>query len=67
MFKEPFNQARQNFPETYLHNGCIDIVKTNIIIKKTLLSGDNILPYIMNENEIDDIDNLSDFTNSENK
>lgn len=67
MFKEPFNQARQNFPETYLHNGCIDIVKSNIIIKKTLLSGENILPYIMNENEIDDIDNLSDFTISENK
>ena len=67
MFKEPFNQARQNFPETYLHNGCIDIVKSNIIIKKNLLSGENILPYIMNENETDDIDNLSDFTISENK
>jgi len=67
MFKEPFNQARQNFPETYLHNGCIDIVKSDIIIKKKLLSGKNILPYIMNENETDDIDNLSDFTISENK
>jgi len=66
MFKEPFNQARQNFPETYLHNGCVDIVKSNII-KKNLLSGDNILPYIMDENEIDDIDNLSDFNISENK
>jgi CMP-N,N'-diacetyllegionaminic acid synthase len=67
MFNEPFNQARQNFPETYLHNGCIDIVKSNIIIKNNLLSGDNILPYIMNDNEIDDIDDLSDFTISENK
>ena len=66
-FIEPFNQARQNFPETYLHNGCIDIVKSNIIINNNLLSGEKILPYIMNENELDDIDNLSDFTISENK
>jgi N-acylneuraminate cytidylyltransferase len=66
-FKEPFNQARQNFPETYLHNGCIDIIKSNNIINNNLLSGKNILPYIMNENEIDDIDDIYDFTISENK
>jgi len=67
IFIEPFNQARQNFPETYLHNGCIDIVKSNIIINNNLLSGENILPYIMDDNEIDDIDDISDFTISENK
>jgi N-acylneuraminate cytidylyltransferase len=67
MFTEPFNQARQNFPETYLHNGCIDIIKTNIIINNNLLSGRNILPFIMNNNENDDIDDLSDFIISENK
>lgn len=65
-FKEPYNQARQNFPTTYLHNGCIDIVKTDIIIKRCLLSGDNILPFIMDENEINDIDDLNDFNKSEN-
>jgi CMP-N-acetylneuraminic acid synthetase len=63
-FKEPFNQARQYFPDTYLHNGCIDIIKTKIIIND-LLSGHYILPYIMNE--IDDIDDLEDFCKSENK
>jgi N-acylneuraminate cytidylyltransferase len=66
-FLEPYNQARQNFPETYLHNGCIDIIKTNIIINDNLLSGKKILPLIMDENEIDDIDDLSDFIISENK
>jgi CMP-N-acetylneuraminic acid synthetase len=66
LFKEPFNQARQNFPDTYLHNGCIDIVKSNII-NNNLLSGDNILPYIMDDNEIDDIDDINDFNNSEKK
>lgn len=62
---EPYNQARQNFPDTYLHNGCIDIVKTDIILKYNILSGKNILPYIMDENEINDIDNISDFNDSE--
>lgn len=64
---EPYNQARQNFPTTYLHNGCIDIVKTEIILKYNLLSGINIYPFIMEDNENNDIDNLSDFISSENK
>ena len=64
---EPFNQSRQHFPETYLHNGYIDIVKTEIIINYDLLSGTKIFPYIMSENEIDDIDDLTDFNKSENK
>lgn len=64
---EPYNQARQYFPDTYLHNGCIDIIKTNVIIEKNLLSGDKIYPYIMNENEIDDIDDINDFDNSQKK
>ena len=65
-FKEPYNQARQNFPDTYLHNGCIDIIKTNIILKDRLMSGEKILPYIMNDNEINDIDDEKDFYKSEN-
>ncbi len=59
--KEPYNQARQNFPESYLHNGCIDIIKTSIIRDKDMLSGNNIYPYIMDEKEIDDIDDINDF------
>jgi N-acylneuraminate cytidylyltransferase len=66
-FDEPYNQARQNFPNTYLHNGCIDIVKTDVIINKNLLSGDKIYPFIMKDSEIDDIDNIKDFIKSENK
>jgi N-acylneuraminate cytidylyltransferase len=66
-FNEPYNQARQNFPTAYLHNGCIDIIKTNIIIQKNKLSGDPILPFIMDEHETDDIDEEKDFNNAENK
>ena len=64
---EPFNQARQIFPDTYLHNGCIDIIKTESLKNNNLLSGNNIFPFIMDENEINDIDNLNDFIKSENK
>jgi N-acylneuraminate cytidylyltransferase len=64
---EPYNHPRQNFPETYLHNGCIDIIKTSIILNDHLLSGNKILPYIMNEDEINDIDDILDFHHSENK
>ena len=63
---EPFNQARQIFPKTFLHNGCIDIIKSSVIIDKNLLSGEKIYPYLMNENEDNDIDNIKDFIISEN-
>jgi len=66
-FKEPFNQARQYFNDTYLHNGCIDIIKTSVILHNDLLSGERIMPYVMNEDETDDIDTINDFLKAENK
>ena len=64
---EPYNQARQYFPETYLHNGCIDIVKTSCILEKKLLSGCKIYPFIMDSSESNDIDTIQDFIVSESK
>ena len=61
---EPYNKCRQDLPTTYLHNGCIDIFKAEIIQKDTI-SGDRILPYVMSENEIHDIDTLEDWKNAE--
>lgn len=63
---EPFNQCRQLFEQTYLHNGCIDIIK-NKVIEDGKMSGDKIYGYIMNEEEDDDIDTEKDFKKSENK
>lgn len=56
---EPFNQARQLLPQCYLHNGYIDIIKTSILVNNTI-SGNNILPYIMNPYDNVDIDHLKD-------
>ena len=52
---EPYNHCRQNLPNTYLHNGYIDILNTNIV-KDKKISGENIYPYLMTEEEYHDID-----------
>lgn len=64
--KEPYNQARQLFSQTYLHNGCIDIIKASII-KEGTMSGERIYPYIMEEDENNDIDTENDLINLEKK
>ena len=64
---EPYNQARQLFAQSYLHNGCIDIIKTSTIINDNLLSGKNIYPYIMDKDEDCDIDTEADLIHSQNK
>lgn len=62
---EPYNQARQILPKTYLHNGCIDIIKTSTIICLKSMTGEFIYPYVMNEDEIYDIDSNEDFIKAE--
>jgi CMP-N,N'-diacetyllegionaminic acid synthase len=61
---EPYNQARQLLPQTYLHNGYIDIIKSSTIYKLEIVSGNKILPYIMNCNDDDDIDTIDDWNKS---
>lgn len=62
--KEPYNQCRQILPSSYLHNGYIDIMKTCILENNTI-SGNSIYPYIMNENDTIDIDNINDWKKAE--
>lgn len=57
---ESFNCGRQNFPKTYIHNGYIDILKTSIL-NNNLISGNNILPYVMSKNDNIDLDNIDDW------
>ena len=58
LIKEPYNQCRQILPQTYIHNGCIDILKVDTILKGSM-TGDNIYPFIMDE-ENHDIDTIED-------
>jgi N-acylneuraminate cytidylyltransferase len=57
---EPYNQPRQAFPEVYIHNGCIDILKTETLIHKRSMTGRKIYPYVMEDENID-IDTEEDF------
>jgi CMP-N,N'-diacetyllegionaminic acid synthase len=62
--EEPYNKCRQVLPDTYLHNGYIDIIKTYTVINKESVTGDKIYPYIMNSEEINDIDTVEDWKKS---
>lgn len=62
---EPYNMPRQLLPQCYLHNGCVDIVKTSTILNGSI-SGNKIMPYIMAKNETYDIDTENDFNKMKN-
>lgn len=61
---ESFNMGRQYLPKTYLHNGYIDILKPSLL-KYKKISGERILPYVMNKNDTFDIDTLEDWYKAE--
>lgn len=64
---EPYNRCRQELPQTYLHNGYIDIFNSSIIMDKKSITGDKIYPYVMNKDEYHDIDTLDDWQKAEKK
>lgn len=65
--KEPYNCPRQILPKTYWHNGYLDIIKVNTIINQGTITGKNILPYIMDRKEVDDIDTEEQWIRAEDK
>lgn len=65
--KEPYNNCRQNLPDIYLHNGYIDIIRVSSYLKTKSITGDKIYPYIMNKDEVYDIDSIEDWEKAEQK
>lgn len=61
--KECYNMPRQQLPKAYYQNACIDIIRTNVILEKKSMSGENIAGYIMDENF--DIDTEEEFLRAE--
>ncbi len=55
--KEQYNQPRQKLPMVYWQIGTLDITKPATIIEKHSMSGERILPYIVNQELAVDIDN----------
>ncbi|MCM1178985.1 MAG: acylneuraminate cytidylyltransferase family protein [Clostridium sp.] len=56
---ECYNMPRQQLPEVYYQNACIDIFRPDVVLYKQSMSGDVILGYAMEENY--DIDTEEDF------
>lgn len=61
--KEPYNQVRQILPPCYLHNGYLGIIKKETIYKHTM-TGNKIMPIVMDEKESLDIDTEEDWKQS---
>ena len=61
---EPFNLPRQILPEVYWQFGYVDMVRTEVITKKKKMSGNKILPFIIEEEWVD-IDSVDDIKKAE--
>jgi YrbI family 3-deoxy-D-manno-octulosonate 8-phosphate phosphatase len=62
---EPFNAPRQSLPRTYWQTGHIDAIRAAIIEEKNTLSGEVILPLLLDPRYTVDIDTLDDWQRAE--
>jgi len=63
--KEPYNAPRQDLPQTYWQTGHIDAIRPRSIIKKGSMSGEVILPILVDPVYTVDIDTLLDWQRAE--
>ena len=63
--KEPYNTPRQLLPKVYWQNGHIEVIRYKTIMEKHSMTGDRILPYIMDQKYMIDIDSYLSFTIAE--
>lgn len=59
------NNARQQFPTTYIANGYVDVLSSSFIRENELIHGDNVIPYVTPQ--ADEIDSEDDFLNIKQK
>jgi N-acylneuraminate cytidylyltransferase len=62
---EPYNAPRQLLPRVYWQTGHIDVIRTKTILEKGSLTGENVLPLIIDSRFAVDIDSPSDWEASE--
>ncbi len=60
---ECYNMPRQQLPNVYYQNACIDVMRGSTVIRKHSMTGDRILGYFMEENL--DIDTEIEFLKAE--
>lgn len=57
---EPYNEPRQNLPQTYWQIGTLDVIRSKTILEQNSVSGKNILGFEVPNNWALDIDNVHD-------
>lgn len=62
---EPYNQPRQVLPEVYWQTGYVDAAWTDTIFTKNSMTGDAILPLVIDPSEWVDIDSPDDWRRAE--
>lgn len=65
VISEPYNQPRQNLPEIYWQTGMLDVIRTRVIREQKSMSGNTILPYLIEQKFALDIDDLDNFNRAE--
>jgi CMP-N,N'-diacetyllegionaminic acid synthase len=58
--KEPYLLRRQELPDVYWYNAVTDVTRRQTILGKTSMTGDRILPYVIDSRYVVDIDEPDD-------
>lgn len=64
-FHEPYNMPRQELPATYWQTGHLDVFRREIISEKQSMTGNVVLPLILDPGYMVDIDNPLDWERAE--
>jgi N-acylneuraminate cytidylyltransferase len=62
---EPYNLPRQALPEVFWQTGYVDAARTETILDKDSMTGENILPLVIGPEEWIDIDSPDDWRRAE--
>ncbi len=62
---EPYNQPRQMLPEVYWQTGYVDVAWSDTILVKDSMTGERILPLIIDPSQWIDIDSADDWRRAE--
>lgn len=64
-YPEPYNMPRQLLPEVFWQTGYVDVVWADTILHKGSMTGDRILPLVIDPSEWIDIDSPDDWRRAE--
>ncbi len=62
---EPYNEPRQRLPKAYWQIGTLDVIKREVIMQRNSMSGQAILPNIVEQRFAIDIDDINSFVKAE--